>query len=160
MAAGNLIKFKNKNKKINVLNKRLEIFKRQISEIDSKLQNVDTDIPLEGLSISYDEKVQINHLECGYAKKALIRITDRLLSEKTYKKEQIADIEKVLRNLEFNNIVIDDVISSLDKEDYGLLKQKYRYGKRDWQIGMLLNMSQSAVSKRKKKLLESIINSL
>lgn len=154
-----LIHYFNKDKKINVLNKKLEILKRQITEIDSKLQNVDVDLPEESFSISYQDRVQTSPSECGYAEKALIRITERLLAEKASKKEEIADIEEALRNTEFNNIVIDGAVSDLDTQDYELLKQKYKYGKRDWQVGMIFNMSQSAATERKNKVLKVLVNS-
>ncbi|AYD39606.1 hypothetical protein D4Z93_03340 [Clostridium fermenticellae] len=47
-----LINYFNKDKKINVLNKKLEILKRQITEIDSKLQSIDVDLPEDPLSIN------------------------------------------------------------------------------------------------------------
>lgn len=153
-----LMNYFNKDKKINGLNKKLEILRRQITEIDNKLQNIDVDLPEESLSINYEDKVQTNPSECGYAEKALIKITDRLLYEKAYREEEIIDIEETLRNMEFDNLVIDDAVSDLGKQDYEFLKQKYRYGKRDWQLGMMFNISQPAATDRKNKLVKNIIN--
>lgn len=153
-----LIHYFNKDKKIYVLNKKLEVLKKQISEIDYKLQNIDVNLPDESLSIRYEDKIQTSRSECGYAEKAMIKITDRLLDERAWKKEEIADIEKVLRAMESDSVTIDDKLSSIDPEDQEFLKQKYRYGKKDWQLGMIFNMSQSAATKRKNKLLKNIMD--
>ena len=57
-----------------------------------------------------------------------------------------------------DNSVIEANIKDLRIEDQELLKEKYKYKKTDWQVGMKFNMSQGAVTKRRHRLIENIVN--
>ncbi|WP_162920244.1 hypothetical protein [Clostridium fermenticellae] len=36
------------------------------------------------------------------------------------------------------------------------MKQKYKYGKRDWQLGMIFNMSSGGATKRRHRIIDAI----
>lgn len=153
-----LFNYFNKDKRVSVLSKRLRILKKQISEIEYKLRNIDVDLPEESRAVGYDERVQTSPTGESYAERALLRITDKLLKEQSWKKEQAADIEEALRNMEADNAIVEENIKDLRTEDFELLKEKYKYGKKDWQLGMKFNMSAGGVTKRRHRLIENIID--
>ncbi|PRR77671.1 hypothetical protein CLLI_22350 [Clostridium liquoris] len=153
-----LFNYFNKDKRVSVLNKRLEILKKQISEIEYKLRNVDVDLPEESRAVGYNERVQTSPTDESYAERACMHITDKLLKEQAWKKEQTADIEETIRNIEADNAFIEANIKDLRVEDQEFLKEKYKYGKTDWQLGMRFGMSQSTATRVKKQLVQNIIN--
>ncbi|UZQ49840.1 hypothetical protein [Clostridium kluyveri] len=148
----------NKDKKINVLNKKLEVLKSQIDIIEYKLKNVAVDLPEESRSMVYEERVQTSPTGESYAERTLLRITDKLIEEKLWKMEQAVDIEKALRNMEADNAVIEANIKDLRLEDQEFLKEKYKYNKKDWQVGYKFEISQPAATTRKRKLIKNIDN--
>ncbi|WP_368488341.1 hypothetical protein [Clostridium sp. BJN0013] len=148
----------NKDKKISVLNKKLEVLRNQIDVIEYKLKNVAVDLPGESRSMTYEERVQTSPTGESYAERTLMRITDKLIKEQLWKKEQVADIEETLRNMEADNAVIEANIKDLRIEDQEFLKEKYKYKKTDWQVGMKFNMSQGTVTKRWHRLIKNIVN--
>ncbi|MBV4423440.1 hypothetical protein KM792_11485 [Clostridium tyrobutyricum] len=148
----------NRDKRMRALNMKLNILKKQIDEIGYKLRNVKVNLPEESRSMVYEERVQTSHTGESYAERTLLRITDKLLREQSWKIEQIADIEERLRNMESSNSVIEVNIKDLRIEDKDFLKEKYKYRKADWQIGMKFNMTQGAVTKRRHRLIENIAN--
>lgn len=148
----------NRDKRTRVLNMKLNILKKQIDEIEYKLRNVKVDLPEESRSITYEERIQTSPTGESYAERTLMRITDKLIQEQSWKLEQVADVEERLRNMEVNNSVIRENIKDLRTEDIEFLKERYKHGKKDWQIGMKFNMTQGAVTKRRHKLIENIAN--
>ncbi|WP_333860301.1 hypothetical protein [Clostridium sp.] len=78
--------------------------------------------------------------------------------EKFWKKEEVGHIKETLRNMEADNAVIEANIKDLRIENQEFLKEKYKYKKADWQVGMKCNMSQGAVTKRRHRLIENIVN--
>ena len=148
----------NKDKKISVLNRKLEVLRNQIDVIEYKLKNVAVDLPEESRSMVYEERVQTSPTGESYAERTLMRITDNLIKEKFWKKEEVADIEETLRNMEADNAVIEANIKDLRLEDQEFLKEKYKYKKTDWEIGMKFNMSPGGATKRRHRLIENIIN--
>ena len=148
----------NKDKKISVLNRKLEVLKNQIDVIEYKLKNVAVDLPEESRSMTYEERVQTSPTGESYAERTLLRITDKLIEEKFWKKEEVEHIEETLRNMEADNAVIEANIKDLRIEDQEFLKEKYKYKKTDWEIGMKFNMSPGGATKRRHRLIENIIN--
>jgi hypothetical protein len=148
----------NKDKKISVLNRKLEVLKSQIDVIEYKLKNVAVDLPEESRSMTYEERVQTSPTGESYAERTLMRITYKLIKEKSWKREQVADIEETLRNMKVDNSIIEDNIKDLRLEDQEFLKEKYKYKKTDWEIGMKFNMSSGGATKRRHRLIENIIN--
>ncbi|MFL0198398.1 hypothetical protein ACJDU8_22940 [Clostridium sp. WILCCON 0269] len=148
----------NKDKKISVLNKQLEVLKSQIDVIEYKLKNVAVDLPEESRSMVYEERVQTSPTGESYAERTLLRITDKLIKEQSWKREQVADIEEALRNMEADNAIIEDNIKDLRTEDQEFLKYKYKCKRTDWQVGMKFNMSPGGATKRRHRLIENIIN--
>lgn len=148
----------NRDKRMRVLNMKLNILKKQIDEIEYKLRNVKVDLPEESRSMTYEERVQTSPTGESYAERTLLRITDKLIQEQYWKKEQVEAIEERLRNMEVSNSVIKENIKDLRIEDQEFLKEKYKFGKADWQVGMKFNMTQGAVTKRRHRLIKNIAN--
>lgn len=68
------------------------------------------------------------------------------------KKEQVAGIEETIRNIEADNTFIEANIKDLRVEDHEFLKEKYKYRKKDWQLGILTNSSYQVAMKKMGKL--------
>lgn len=49
-------------------------------------------------------------------------------------------------------------IEDLRLENQEFLREKYKYKKKDWQLGYKFRISQQAATERKKKLLKNIAN--
>ncbi|BFN03899.1 hypothetical protein [Clostridium tetani] len=145
-----------KDRRIQSLNRKIELLKKQINDIDIKLRNVDVNIPEESRAITYEERIQTSNNSTSYAEQALMRITDRLLNEKTRKEEEIGLLEEEIRNIEADNIIIEDNIGELGEEDKKFLKLKYGEGKKDWQLGNDLGMDQSTATRKRQKLVENV----
>lgn len=154
-----LYNYFNRGKRLYALNKRLRLLKSQVSSIEYKLEHVDYDLPEESMSIGYEERVQTTPVGYSFAEKTLYSITDKLIKNKVYKQQQIADIEDRIMQIEEDNIIIEDNIKDLRDGDKEFLREKYLgYGKTDWQLGYKYGISQQAATERKKKLLKNILN--
>lgn len=145
-----------KDKKISSLRYKIELLKTQIEKIDEKLKNVDLSIPEESRSMTYEERVQTSNDGTSYAERALIRITDKLLSERSRKGEEINEIEIEIMNIEADNAIIDKNIKGLRREDFDFLKVKYDKELPDWMVGLDLNMTQSTTTRKRQRLIQNI----
>jgi hypothetical protein len=149
-----------KDKKINSINRKINLLKKQIDDIESKLRNVNISIPEESKSMIYEERVQTSSDGASYAEKTLMRITDKLIAEKARKEEEITDLEEELRNIEADNIIMDENIGYLSEDDRKFLKIKYGdpsgEKQKDWQIGFKLEISQSSVTRTRQRLVENV----
>ncbi|MFL0197781.1 hypothetical protein ACJDU8_19750 [Clostridium sp. WILCCON 0269] len=148
----------NKDKRIRVLSTKLDILRKQINEIEYKLKNAVVNLPEESRAITYEERIQTSPTGESYAERTLLRITDKLIKEQSWKREQVADIEEVLRNMEADNAVIEANIKDLRIEDQESLKYKYKYNKTDLQVGVKFNMSPGGATKRRHRLIKNIVN--
>ncbi|WP_373845196.1 hypothetical protein [Clostridium sp.] len=152
-----LFNYFNRDKRIRVLNNRLELLRKQISEINYKLEHIDYDLPEESMAIGYDEKVKTSPTGYSFAERTLYNITDRLLESKKIKEGQIANIENTIRDIIADSTNIGDNIELIRDGDREFLKQKYKYGKKDWQLGMEYGISRQAASKRKNTIILDIL---
>lgn len=145
-----------KDKKINSINRKISLLKKQIEDIESKLRNVNISIPEESKSMTYEERVQTSSDGASYAERTLMRITDKLIAEKARKEEEITDLEEELRDIEADNIIMGDNIGDLSEEDKKFLKIKYGEKQKDWQIGFKLGISQSSATRIRQGLVENV----
>jgi len=60
--------------------------------------------------------------------------------------------------MESSNSVLEVNIKDLRIEDQDFLKEKYKYSKADWRIGMKFNNTQGAVTKTGHRLIGNIAN--
>ena len=151
-----LYNYYRKDKKIESLNKKITLLNKQIQDIEVKLRTVDVTIPEESRAVGYEERVQTSSDNSSYAERALMRITDRLINEQVRKEEEIARIEEEIRNIEADNIIIQDNIKDLNYNDKEFLKVKYKEGNKDWQVGIKLGIDQSTVTRKRQKLVEDV----
>lgn len=151
-----LYNFFRKDKKIGSLNRKIELLNNQIDDIEKKLRNINITIPEESRAITYEERVQTSSDGTSYAERAAIRITDNLLKEQSRKFEEIAKLEEEIRDIEADNIIMEDNIKDLSEEDKHFLKLKYEEGKKDWQVGEKLGMSQPTATRARQRLVENV----
>lgn len=147
-----------KDKKINSLKQKIELLNKHIDQIEFKLNHIDITIPEESRSMSYEERIQISSTGESYAERAVLRITDRLLKEKSRKVDEVYELEEEIRNIESDNIIIEENIRLLRKEDHEFLQSKYDKELPDWEVGLNLNMSQSKVTRKRQRLVNNIAN--
>lgn len=151
-----LYNFYSKDKKINSLNRKIELLKKQINDIDRSLKDVDITIPEESRSIGYEERVQTSSDSSSYAEKTLMRITDRLLNERNRKSEEIKILEKEIRDIVADNVIMEANIRELKEEIKLFLKLKYGEEKKDWQVGNEMGMSQSTATRTRQRIVEDV----
>lgn len=147
-----------KDKKINSLKRKITLLNKHIEQIEYKLKHVDISIPEESKSMSYEERVQTSSTGESYAERTALKITDRLIIEQSRKIDEISELEEEIRNIEADNIIIEENIKLLRKEDIEFLKSKYDKELPDWEVGINLNMSQSKVTRKRQRLVENIAN--
>jgi hypothetical protein len=154
-----LYNYYGKDKKIYSINKKINLLKKQIESIKEKLENVNIEIPEESRSMTYEERVQNSSDGSSYAEKMLIRITDKLLREKLRKEEEVLDLEEELRDIEADNVIIENNIRNIKhKEILDFLNMKYKEQLKDWQIGMKIEKDQSTVTRTRQKIVINIAN--
>lgn len=147
-----------KDKKTNSLKRKITLLNKHIEQIEYKLKHVDISIPEESKSMSYEERVQTSSTGESYAERTALKITDRLIIEQSRKIDEISELEEEIRNIEADNIIIEENIKLLRKEDVEFLKSKYDKELPDWEVGINLNMSQSKVTRKRQRLVENIAN--
>lgn len=147
-----------KDKKTNSLKRKITLLNKHIEQIEYKLKHVDISIPEESKSMSYEERVQTSSTGESYAERTALKITDRLIIEQSRKIDEISELEEEIRNIEADNIIIEENIKLLRKEDIEFLKSKYDKELPDWEVGINLNMSQSKVTRKRQRLVENIAN--
>ena len=145
-----------KDKKINNLTYKIDLLINQCEDIDLKLKNNEFSIPAQSLSMQYGEKVQTSNDCTSYVERAAIRIAEDLLREKSRKKEEINKLEKEIRNIEAENIIIEKNLKDIKEEDLKFLKLKYKEELKDWQIAAKLCVSQSSITRNRQRLIESV----
>lgn len=145
-----------KNKKINSLKHKIELLNKQVEKIEQKLKKVDVSIPEESRSMTYEERIQTSNDGTSYAERAAMRITDKLLAEQSRKIEEIADIEVEIMNIEADNVIIENNIKLLKKEDVDFLESKYGKELPDWEVGINLNMTQSTTTRKRQRLIRNV----
>ncbi|MFT8313190.1 MAG: hypothetical protein ABF633_02925 [Clostridium sp.] len=147
-----------KDKKINSLKQKITLLNKHIDQIEYKLKHTDISIPEESKSMTFEERVQTSSTGESYAERTALRITDRLIKEESRKFDEISEIEEEIRNIEADNIIIEENIKLLRKEDIEFLKSKYDKELPDWEVGLNLNMSQSKVTRKRQRLVDNIAN--
>lgn len=152
-----LYNYYGKEKKINSINRKIELLKSQITEIDRKIKETDINIPEESRSITYEERVQSSGDGSSYAEKTAIRIISSLERERSLKLEEIALLEEELRTIAADCCIIGANIGYLKTTSQDFLKTKYGNGHMsDWQVGNALNMSQATAYRTRVDLVEDV----
>lgn len=147
-----------KDKKINSLQRKITLLNKHIEQIDYKLKHTDISIPEESKSMSFEERVQTSSTGESYAERTALKITDRLIIEQSRKIDEISELEEEIRNIEADNIIIEENIKLLRKEDIEFLKSKYDKELPDWEVGLNLNLSRSNVTRKRQRLVDNIAN--
>lgn len=119
------------------------------------MKNTDIEIPEQSSSTNYGDTVQTSNV-LSYAERTAIKIIENMENEVTDKKEEIALLQKDIRDIEANNVIIESNLKCLSKEHRRLLELKYGQEKKDWQVGMELNIDRSTITRLKQKLIKEI----
>lgn len=153
---GKLYDYFQAEKKISCLNLKIELLKKHVTEIETRMKETDISIPEESRSSTYEESVQTSRSVTSYAEKAAIRIIEDMESEIAFKKEEIALLEKIIRTTEADNAIIEYNLNFLTKEDRQFLKLRYEEEKTYMQIGMEMNIAQSTATRVRRRLVEDV----
>ena len=105
--------------------------------------------------MDYGNTVQSSSVT-SYAERAAIRMIDNLENEVAYKLEQIAHLEKNIRDIEADNAIIEYNLESLSEDDKMFLSLKYGKEQEDYQVAQDINTSESTAYRIRKRLVENI----
>lgn len=105
--------------------------------------------------MNYGDVVQCDSV-ISYAERTAIKMIEDLENEIADKLNQITKLEKYIRDIETNNVIIESNLKRLSKEHRRLLELKYGQEKKDWQVGMELNIERSTITRLKQKLIKEI----
>lgn len=147
-----------KDRLIKGMERRAKLLRDQIEMLECRIKNNYITIPIEESSPSFEERVQTSPTGESYAEKTMIRIIDKMEREIYSKKEEIAQLEINILNIQADNDTIDSNIKLLAQEYQKLLELKYKEHKKELQIGMILGIDQSTVNRIKQKLIEDVAN--
>jgi len=76
--------------------------------------------------------------------------------EIAHKKEQIAILERDIRDIDAENILLESNLKFLSEDHMKILELKYGKCKKDLQVGMELNIERSTITRIKQKLIKDI----
>lgn len=137
--------------KIASLRYKIEIIKNQISRIEKEKMDYNG-----YRSPNWDEKVQTSSSGSSYAESEMIRHEEGKKLRIGNCIKEIEEIKETILQIERDNAVIDYNLRYLNAEIMDLLRMKYRDRKSETAIGLALNLDQSAVNKRKEKIIQDI----
>ena len=143
-------------KRISCLNLRIELLNKHIADIRSRIKETDISIPEEPRGTTYEDTVQTSGSVISYAERAAIRIIDDMENEIVYKIEQLVGLEKQIRDIEADNAMIEYNLSFVSEDHKKILELKYGQEKKDWQVGVEMNIERSTITRIKQKLIEDI----
>ncbi len=141
-------------KKISCLNLQIELLKKHIIDIRNRIRETDICIPGESRSTTYEEMVQTSGSVISYAERMAMRIIGDMENEIVYKTEQLAGLEKQIRHIESDNAIIAYNLSFVSEDHKKILELKYGQEKKDWQVGMEMNIERSTITRIKQKLIK------
>lgn len=151
-----LYSYFNKEKIINSLKHKIEILNRQIEQLVKDIRECNITIDEESRCISYEERVQTSSAGTSYAERETVRIIDmkiKRVADKEYEKEKL--LERI-ESIELDNAILDYNLEFINKEYYKILELKYGKKKKEIEISIELNISQSQVNKIKQKMIADI----
>jgi len=137
-------------------NKQLEKIVKCIEELEQQMKTSNYNIPEESSSPTWGDKVQTSSNGTSYVERELMNIVSRKEVElgDWYKKKYTLEAE--IRQIEIDCAALETNISLLDEESLKLLKLKYAEGKTETSIALEMNIEQSWVNRKRKKILEYI----
>lgn len=151
-----LYRYFEKDKKIKSLDNKIRLLESHIKLINEKIKNMDISIPIESISISFDEKVQVSNDGTSYVERTMINIIDRLEREIINNKDEIIKLEELIRKIKEDNKMLDDYIIYLNNNYKNFLEYKYRDKLKNWQIANKLNISEVTCTRIKRELINDI----
>lgn len=143
-------------KKISCLNLKIKILERHLETIQRNISQTNITIPAESRSTNYEETVQTSKNTSSYAERTAIRIIEDMEDEMAYKLEEISIIEKIIRDIEADNAIIEYNLNFLSDDDRRFLELKYKDGNKDWQIGVTMGIDQSTATRIRRRLVSDI----
>ncbi|MDF2800773.1 MAG: hypothetical protein K0S61_676 [Anaerocolumna sp.] len=145
-----------KDQKILNIDNRIKVLKDIILELEEQIKNVDVNVPVEISSPTWEERVQTSPTGMSQAERSLFRIIDAKITELDTRKIELCNLERRRRDVLLDYSVLDTNIGLLDEESLKLLRMRYKDNKTDTAISIEMNIEQSWVNRKRKKLLENI----
>ena len=137
------------------MKEKIKLLKKHIEDIERKMKDTDIEIPDEPKGITYGNVVQTSG-NASYAERAAIKMIESMENEIAYKREQIASLQKNIRDMEADNVIIESNLRFLSKDHMKILELKYGHNKKDWQVGVELSIERSTITRIKQKLIKDI----
>ena len=137
------------------MKEKIKLLNKHIEDIEQKMKETNIEIPDESKSMTYGDVVQTSGVT-SYAERAAIKIIENMENEVAYKKEQIALLQKDIRDMEADNVMIESNLIFLSKDHRKILELKYGHNKKDWQVGVELSIERSTITRIKQKLIKDI----
>lgn len=152
-----LYKYFNKDSIYRGLNKQLDVFNKQIADLEKELKECSyIDIEEESKSPAFEERIQTSSNGTSYAEGQIIKLTELKLKRKAKKEIERENILEQLEDMETIESEMDWKVEQLQGRFKELLKMCYKDNMNEVQISFKLHLSQSQVNKRKNQILEKI----
>lgn len=151
-----------KDRKVEGIERQINLLKKHIEDIDDRIKNMDIDITGGALNHSsyltqnWGEKVQSSNDGISHMEKEMIRLIDNLEWEKMNKKLKIERLELCKQQIKEENLSLENYINRLKPEQKQFLEYKYRDKLSNVVIAMNLNISTATFYRLKKSVITMI----
>ncbi|XZI81569.1 hypothetical protein ACSXED_17605 (plasmid) [Clostridium perfringens] len=151
-----------KDRKVEGIERQINLLKKHIEDIDDRIKNMDIDITGGALNHSsyltqnWGEKVQSSNDGISHMEKEMIRLIDNLEWEKMNKKLKIERLELCKQQIKEENLSLESYINKLEPHQKQFLEYKYRDNLNHISIAMKLNVSTATLSRLKKSVITMI----
>ncbi|XZM32793.1 hypothetical protein ACSXAY_12820 [Clostridium perfringens] len=143
--------------KIEAYQSKRDLLKKNIEELERRIKTTDVSLNSDVKSIGFSERVQTSNDGVSTAEKNMISLIERLEREIEKKEVQIVDLELLIMELKEENKPLEKFFDSRLKDYFRkLLEYKYRDGDLNIEICEKLNISETKLTKDKKKIIERV----
>jgi uncharacterized protein (UPF0335 family) len=151
-----------KVRKIETLENRKKVIAEQINIIRQDIKNNNVNIiPDIHMGLQITEKVQTSSTGTSYAEGAIIKQIERLEKKVIELNNEMVETQCIISDIKAKYADIDYIINNtnlVNKENKTLIKQKYgtKYHPTNTEIGIQLNITESAIRNRLKNVLNDL----
>lgn len=135
----------------------IDLLKKNIEKLEIKIKTTNISLNSDVKSIEFSERVQTSSDGISDFEKNMINLIDKLEREIEKKESRIVDLELLIMKRKEDNKKLDKFFDSRLKDYYRkLLEYKYRDNNSNIEICEKLNISESKLTKDKKKIIEKV----
>lgn len=146
-------------KAIATLESKKKFLERQEERIEEKIKNYNSNICIEpdlNMGIGYGEKVQTSSTGISYAESSVIKGIDRLLKKQKELEDDIDEVICKVASINQKDATLESILEKLNDQSRSIIEETFQCHWTNQQIGAALYITEQAIRKRKKNILDHI----